>query len=57
MLKILEHNNYTHGLDKVREELNRLNFHIKAQAQLEQSTALKEMVSNLPDDSGMYSAI
>jgi len=57
MLKILEHSNYTHGLDKAREELNRLNFQVKAQAQLEQSTALKEMVSNLPDDSGMYSAI
>lgn len=54
MLKILKHNNYTHGLDKVREELNQLNFQVKAQAQLEQSTVLKQMLFNLSNDAGMY---
>lgn len=55
MLQILEHSNYTHGLDKVREELNKLNFQVKAQVQLKQSTALKQTLLNLPNDGGIYS--
>ena len=51
-LKILESNNHTHGLHRVREELNQLNFQVKAQAQLERSTVLKQTLSDLPNDTG-----
>ena len=53
LLKILEHNNYTHGLHKVREEPNWLNFQVKAQAQLERSTEVKQILLNLPNDAGV----
>ena len=54
MLRILEHNNYTHNLHKAREELNQLNHQVKVQAQLERSTALTHLLSNLPNDTGSY---
>ena len=49
LLKILEQNNYANGLHKV---LNQLSFQVKAQAQLERSTAVKQIMSNLPNDTG-----
>ena len=45
-------NNYANGLHKVREELNQLSFQVKAQAQLERSTTVKQIMSNLPNDTG-----
>ena len=54
LLKILEHNNYPSGLHKVREELNQLSFQVKAQARLEQTTAVKQMMYNLPNDKGAF---
>lgn len=56
LLKILEHDNYTNGLHRVREELNQLSFQVKAQAQLERSTAVKRTLSNLPNETGVYIA-
>ena len=55
LLKILEHNNYINGLHKVREEPNQLNFLVKAQAQLERSIAVKQILLNLPNDAGVCS--
>ena len=57
MFKILEHNNCAHNLHKVREELNLLNFQVKAQGQLERSTALKQIMFNLSNDTGITSHI
>ena len=54
LIKILEHKNYPNGLYKAREELDQLSFQLKAQAQLERTTAVKQMMSNLPNDKGAF---
>ena len=45
---------HTHNIENVKEQLDQLNFQAKAQAEIERSAAIQNLLASMQSDEGIY---